>query len=152
MLLQPVSGEQPTAIHRSWIAPSITGIPAIGTGGQYTMTLNDNAGWPGSASQTLTLNVEEGPADHQSESGNRVPVRVKKETTCALRHLLQELSIDASLHVLEGTIGEVIRQGAAMEDGDLVVIGRGHLDEPSGHLRTHAYEIIWNSPCPVLSL
>jgi hypothetical protein len=39
-----------------------------------------------------------------------------------------------------------------MEDGDLVVIGHGHLAEPSGHLHTHAYEIIWNAPCPVLSL
>jgi nucleotide-binding universal stress UspA family protein len=63
-----------------------------------------------------------------------------------------ELEIKAPLHVLEGSTGEVIRQAAAMEDADLVVVGRGHLNEQMGQLRTHAYEIIWNSPCPVLSL
>jgi nucleotide-binding universal stress UspA family protein len=77
---------------------------------------------------------------------------LKNESVSALKHLLRDLSLDASLHVLEGTVGEAVRQTLAMEDGDLVVIGRGHLDEPFGHLRTHAYEIIWNSPCPVLSV
>lgn len=77
---------------------------------------------------------------------------LKKETVSALERLLEKLSIDASFHVVEGTVGEVIPQAVATEDADLVVIGRGHLDEPFGHLRTHAYEIIWNSPCPVLSL
>ena len=63
-------------------------------------------------------------------------------------HLLREINLKASLHVLHGSTGEAIRQAALMEDADLVVIGRGHLDEHMGQLRTHAYEIIWNSPCP----
>jgi nucleotide-binding universal stress UspA family protein len=77
---------------------------------------------------------------------------LKDETVSALRDQLRHLAIEAPLHVLEGSVGDVIRRAAAMEDADLVVIGRGHLDEQMGHLRTHAYEIIWNSPCPVLSL
>lgn len=77
---------------------------------------------------------------------------LRSEAVSVLQRLLQELSIDASLHILEGTVGEAIRQTVVMEGADLVVIGRGHLDEPSGHLRTHAYEIIWNSPSPVISL
>lgn len=93
------------------------------------------------------------PAAASVPCAEREAVRsLKSETVSALRHLLQELSMDASLHVLEGTVGDTIRQAVAMEDGDLVVISRGHLDEPSGHLHTHAYEIIWNSPCPVLSV
>jgi nucleotide-binding universal stress UspA family protein len=93
------------------------------------------------------------PAAQSVPCAERQVVRsLKSETINALRNRLQELSIHASLHVLEGTVGEAIRQAVAIEDGDLVVIGRGHLDEPSGYLRTHAYEIIWNSPCPVLSL
>jgi nucleotide-binding universal stress UspA family protein len=93
------------------------------------------------------------PATSSVSCAERESVRsLKKETGSALQRLVQELSIDASLHILEGAVGEAIRQVAVMEDGDLVVIGRGHLDEPSGYLRTHAYEIIWNSPCPVLSL
>jgi nucleotide-binding universal stress UspA family protein len=77
---------------------------------------------------------------------------LKSETVSGLQHLFKELGVKASFHVLEGTVGEVIRQVVVMEDGDLVVVGRGHLEDRFGHLRTHAYEIIWNSPCPVLSL
>jgi nucleotide-binding universal stress UspA family protein len=77
---------------------------------------------------------------------------LKNETVSGLHHLLNELRVEASLCVIEGPVGEVIRGAATMEDADLVVIGRGHLDDQMGHLRTHAYEIIWNSPCPVLSL
>lgn len=91
---------------------------------------------------------ESDPVSHAPES-----VRLlKSETHTRLSHLLKELHLDAALHVLEGSVGEVIPLAAAMEDADMVVIGRGHLDEQMGHLRTHAYEIIWNSPCPVLSL
>jgi hypothetical protein len=39
----------------------ITGTPAIGTGGQYNLTLTDNAGAAGSATQSLTMNIYEGP-------------------------------------------------------------------------------------------
>jgi nucleotide-binding universal stress UspA family protein len=74
----------------------------------------------------------------------------KREAILGLRKLLEELEINASIDVLEGSEGEVVRQAAVFEDADLVVIGHGHLDEPMGHLRTHAYEIIWNAPCPVL--
>jgi hypothetical protein len=40
---------------------SISGSPAAGTGGQYAITLNDDAGTAGTATQTLTLNVNEAP-------------------------------------------------------------------------------------------
>jgi hypothetical protein len=39
----------------------ITGIAAPGTGGQYTITLTDDAGTAGSATQQLTLNILESP-------------------------------------------------------------------------------------------
>lgn len=93
------------------------------------------------------------PATGSVPCGERESVQLlKRETTAALKQALHELSLDAPLHVIEGTVGEAVREVAGMEDGDLVIIGRGHLDEPFGHLHTHAYEIIWNSPCPVLSL
>jgi hypothetical protein len=46
----------------SFLNNEISGTPATGTGGQYTLTANDNAGVNGSTSQTLTLNVYEAPA------------------------------------------------------------------------------------------
>jgi hypothetical protein len=39
----------------------ITGTPAVGTGGQYNLTLTDDAGAAGSATQSLTMNIYEGP-------------------------------------------------------------------------------------------
>ena len=77
---------------------------------------------------------------------------LKHETQLALDCLLKRQNVHAPFRVLEGSVGEVVREAVGMDDADLVVIGRGHLDEQFGHLRTHAYEIIWNSPCPVLSV
>jgi universal stress protein A len=77
---------------------------------------------------------------------------IKQETIAALKTLLSDSEIARSIHVQEGTEGEVIRQVALVEDADLIVIGHGRLEEPMGHLRTRAYEIIWNAPCPVLIL
>jgi nucleotide-binding universal stress UspA family protein len=93
------------------------------------------------------------PATGSVPCEERQSVRfLKSEAVSVLQRFLQELGVEASLHILEGSVGEAIRQAVAREDGDLVVIGHGHLAEPSGHLHTHAYEIIWNAPCPVLSL
>lgn len=46
----------------SFVSDSITGTPASGTGGQYTIQLTDNADTAGSTSQSLNLNVYEPPA------------------------------------------------------------------------------------------
>jgi hypothetical protein len=35
---------------------------------------------------------------------------------------------------------------------DVVIIGRGHVKEPLGRLRTNSYAIIRESPCPVISV
>jgi nucleotide-binding universal stress UspA family protein len=77
---------------------------------------------------------------------------IKRDTIATIKGFLSESQITASVHVVEGTEGEVIRQVAILEEADLIVIGQGHLEEPMGHLRTHAYEIIWNAPCPVLTV
>jgi nucleotide-binding universal stress UspA family protein len=50
-----------------------------------------------------------------------------------------------------GTVPDVVREEAIQHGADLVVIGRGALQERLGRLRTHAYGIIRHSPCPVLS-
>jgi nucleotide-binding universal stress UspA family protein len=79
--------------------------------------------------------------------------KVRHEIESALAGHLAEKKLEASVHVLEGNPGEVIGQVATeIAAADLIVTGRGHLDQPSGHLRTHNYEIIWNAPCPVITL
>jgi nucleotide-binding universal stress UspA family protein len=59
-------------------------------------------------------------------------------------------SFEAS--VLAGGVGKVVRQAALDRHADLVIIGRGIMHEAFGRLRTQSYDIIRQSPCPVLSL
>jgi len=54
---------------------------------------------------------------------------------------------------MEGdAVSKVVREAALHHDGDLVLIGRGILHERFGELRTNAYAIIRDAPCPVLSV
>ncbi len=51
-----------------------------------------------------------------------------------------------------GNPAHVVRQAAYGHCADLVVIGRGAIQKPFGRLRSSAYEIIRESPCPVISV
>lgn len=56
------------------------------------------------------------------------------------------------VYVETGPVGHVVRHVAEAESADLVVINRGHMANPLGKFETHAYEIVLESPCPVLRL
>jgi len=72
------------------------------------------------------------------------------------RRSIQELEkaadIDVPVCVGAGTVPDVVREEALQHGADLLVIGRGALQETMGRLRTHSYGIIRNAPCPVLSV
>jgi len=51
-----------------------------------------------------------------------------------------------------GRIGPVVREAALGFQADLIVIGRGVLHERLGKLRSSAYSIIREAPCPVISV
>jgi nucleotide-binding universal stress UspA family protein len=51
-----------------------------------------------------------------------------------------------------GPVSKVVREAALHHSADLIVIGRGRLQETFGQLRTNAYAIIRDAPCPVLSI
>lgn len=51
-----------------------------------------------------------------------------------------------------GQAGHVVHAAAVGHDVDLVVIGRGVLQESFGRLRSRAYAIIREAPCPVISI
>jgi nucleotide-binding universal stress UspA family protein len=54
--------------------------------------------------------------------------------------------------VVAGGVGPVLRQVAEDHHADLVIIGRGVMHATFGRLRSKSYQIIRESPCPVLSL
>lgn len=51
-----------------------------------------------------------------------------------------------------GSVANVVHQAAAHFSADLIVIGRGVINRFAGGLRTEAYGIVRESPCPVLSI
>ncbi|MBI3282047.1 MAG: universal stress protein [Acidobacteria bacterium] len=68
-----------------------------------------------------------------------------------LEALRRTVGIEATLCVETGDIAKVVRYSAERHRADLLVIGRS---SPGllGRLRTHAYSLVRESPCPVLSL
>ena len=86
-------------------------------------------------------------ADHQ------LVQKLKKDLTSALESRLAETKVKASICLLEGNPGDVICEVAEdIEKADLLITGRGRLDEAAGHVHSHNYEIIWNAPCPVITI
>jgi nucleotide-binding universal stress UspA family protein len=51
-----------------------------------------------------------------------------------------------------GDAGHVVHQAAIGYSADIVVIGRGVIQKAFGRLRSGAYEIVRQAPCPVLSV
>ncbi len=51
-----------------------------------------------------------------------------------------------------GDPGPVVRRSALGHSADIVVIGRGVIQKAFGRLRSGAYEIIREAPCPVISV
>jgi nucleotide-binding universal stress UspA family protein len=85
--------------------------------------------------------------------GHEAILKVKQNIESALRNQIAQTNLKVSIRVLEGEPGEVIGDVVGeIENADLLVTGRGHLSDAKGHLHSHNYEIIWNAPCPVVTL
>jgi nucleotide-binding universal stress UspA family protein len=69
-----------------------------------------------------------------------------------IQGLEKTADIEAPICVGTGQVPDVVREEALQHKADLVLIGRGALQETMGRLRTHSYGIIRNAPCPVLSV
>lgn len=50
-----------------------------------------------------------------------------------------------------GSVAKVVQAAAEHHQADLVMVGRGAIQEPLGRLRTNTYAVIRESICPVLS-
>jgi nucleotide-binding universal stress UspA family protein len=72
------------------------------------------------------------------------------EATGAVTLVQQNTGTHAEIVVETGEVSKAVPAAAARLDADLVVIGRGACD--NARLRTHAYGIIRNSSCPVVSV
>jgi len=75
-----------------------------------------------------------------------------KDARRAIDEWQKSFGVSAPLCVIRGSVASAVHESAARHTADLVVIGRGVLKEILGRLRTNAYAIIRQSPCPVLSV
>lgn len=69
-----------------------------------------------------------------------------------IESLQQRAGTDVEVMVEDGEAPEVVSNAAAQVHADLLVIGRGSSSGVFGRLRTNAYSIIRQSPCPVVSV
>ena len=69
-----------------------------------------------------------------------------------MARLQQRFGTQAELLVEPGDPPKVVCQTAGQQNADLLVIGRGSAGGVFGRLRTNAYAIIRQSPCPVVSV
>jgi nucleotide-binding universal stress UspA family protein len=97
---------------------------------------------------------------HAVPGGEAIPERIldcelRRHLIAQSRERLQALAaeagVEASVAVDSGEAARVVEAIARRDEADVVVIGRGQ-HSGFGRLRTHAYAIIRESPCPVLSI
>ncbi len=77
---------------------------------------------------------------------------VREEATAALENLEKDLGIHAAIHLEVGDVHKGVCLAATELKADWVVINRGADGGFGGRLRTNAYAIIRDSPCPVVSV
>jgi nucleotide-binding universal stress UspA family protein len=63
-----------------------------------------------------------------------------------------QATMNVRVRVLDEELPEGICQAAHEEGADLVIVGRGHVQESFAQMWSHLYTIIRESPCPVLSV
>ena len=78
--------------------------------------------------------------------------RMRDAAEAELTSLREKAGAEARLLLESGDPAEVICTSAAQLHADALVIGRGSASGVYGRLRTNAYAIIRQSPCPVVSV
>jgi nucleotide-binding universal stress UspA family protein len=90
---------------------------------------------------------------HPPDTSADLIQQLKSDAASKLERCLRECNVNASIRLREGNPGDVIREVAEeIEGADLIITGRALLDTTKGHVHSHSSEIIWNAPCPVITL
>lgn len=76
-------------------------------------------------------------------------MRIARESIMKIQH---ETGTNFDVCMEMGPVAKVVRAASLHHEADLVIIGHGKIHGTLGRLRTNAYAIIREAPCPVLSL
>lgn len=92
------------------------------------------------------------PLDCRSYAGKSLDDCLVQSAQQQLAKLQQTAGVSLDCSVQIGAPATVVHNSAAQWQADLVVIGRGAVQKPLGRLRSNAYAIIREAPCPVVSV
>ncbi len=81
-----------------------------------------------------------------------LPAMLRDAAAKKADELIRSIGAKAKVVTEVGSVADVVREAAARANADLVVIGRHDSSGLMGRLRTHAYAIVRESPCPVVSI
>ena len=84
--------------------------------------------------------------------GERFRAFLFEEARREFAKLQKEAGTSVETIVQAGDVARVVRRAAQENAADLVVIGRGVMQELFGRMRTHVYSVIREAPCPVISV
>ena len=90
-----------------------------------------------------------GEAGSVATRGDQMAVGPAREKIEALQ---STVGSDGDVRILHGEVAQAVRTGAEQVAADLLIIGRSVEEGMLGRLRTNAYAIIRQSPCPVVSV
>lgn len=88
-------------------------------------------------------------AEQESGSLSDFLMRVARER---LARMQADAGTSLEIQLVFGPVSQVVREAALDYKADLVLIGRGAIRKGLGRLRSSAYEVIREAPCPVISL
>ena len=88
----------------------------------------------------------------ESEMDPRFQQTLHENARRTIENLERAADISVPVCVGAGAVPDVVREAALEHGADLIIIGRGALQETMGRLRTHSYGIIRHAPCPVISV
>ena len=89
------------------------------------------------------------PAGQESDTLRDFLLGVARER---LDKMQSELGTRFDIWMRFGKVGHVVHQAALDHRADLILIGRGILRKAFGRLRSQAYSVIREAPCPVISV
>jgi nucleotide-binding universal stress UspA family protein len=104
------------------------------------------------SAQLTVIHATPGAVDCGDEAEAHWRVDVREAAEEELLRLQQQSGAKADLLIEAGDPARVLCSAAARVKADVMVIGRGSASGVFGRLRTNAYAIIRESPCPVVSV
>ena len=109
--------------------------------------------WAAAYSQSFDADLRLVHAVPWYEDGRGEAVSLKHvidEARYTIAGLEEEAGVEAPVCIKPGPVADVVHEVALKYDAKVVVIGQGSMHKLMGRLRTNAYSIIRDAPCPVI--